>query len=157
MLKSRTPVVLLNLALIGAGLRAWLSPWPAPVEVAAAVDHAVGDKGVVTRGFPHVNVALTNIAEYSIFLNPATGTERHASRSRIGFPASVVYGDLDGVGTVVAFTGTDQGQVASILRILLQPVDPDTLNAPPSVTALKVRRTVDSGRWRSSTCWLAWA
>ena len=30
MLKTRTWVVLLNLALTAAGLRAWLSPWLAP-------------------------------------------------------------------------------------------------------------------------------
>ena len=34
MLKTWTPVVLLNLALTAVGLRAWLSPWPAPGEVA---------------------------------------------------------------------------------------------------------------------------
>ena len=34
MLKTRTRIVLLNLALIAAGLRAWLSPWPAPGETA---------------------------------------------------------------------------------------------------------------------------
>ena len=32
MRKTRTRVVLLNLALIAAGLRAWLSPWLAPGE-----------------------------------------------------------------------------------------------------------------------------
>ena len=34
MLKTWTRIVLLNLALIAAGLRAWLSPWPAPGETA---------------------------------------------------------------------------------------------------------------------------
>ena len=34
MLKTSTQVVLINLALTAAGLRAWLSPWPAPGEVA---------------------------------------------------------------------------------------------------------------------------
>ena len=34
MLKTWTPVVLLNLALTAVGLRVWLSPWPAPGEVA---------------------------------------------------------------------------------------------------------------------------
>ena len=32
MLKTWTRVVLLNLALIAAGLRAWLSPWPTTPE-----------------------------------------------------------------------------------------------------------------------------
>ena len=34
MLKTRTRVVLLNLALTATGLLAWLPPWPAPHEVA---------------------------------------------------------------------------------------------------------------------------
>ena len=34
MLKTWTQVVMLILALITAGLRAWLSPWPTPGEVA---------------------------------------------------------------------------------------------------------------------------
>ena len=54
MLKAWTRVVLLNLALIAAGLRAWLSPWPAPGE--ATLPDLVGATdplGQVTRPVIH--------------------------------------------------------------------------------------------------------
>ena len=54
MLKTWTRIVLLNLALIAAGLRAWLSPWPAPGE-AALLDlvGATDPLGQVTRPVVH--------------------------------------------------------------------------------------------------------
>ena len=54
MLKTWTRVVLLNLALIAAGLRAWLSPWPAPGEVALPdLVGATDPVGQVTRPVVH--------------------------------------------------------------------------------------------------------
>ena len=54
MLKTWTRVVLLNLALIAAGLRAWLSPWPAPGEVALPdLVGATDPLGQVTRPIVH--------------------------------------------------------------------------------------------------------
>ena len=50
MLKTWTRIVLLNLALIAAGLRAWLSPWPAPGETALLdLVGATDPLGQVTR------------------------------------------------------------------------------------------------------------
>ena len=54
MLKTWIRIVLLNLALIAAGLRAWLSLWPAPGEVALLdLVGATDPFGEVTRPVVH--------------------------------------------------------------------------------------------------------
>ena len=88
-LKSRTRIVLLNLALIAAGLRAWLSPWPAPGE--AALPDLVGatDPLVqVTRPVVHQDTpALEQVRTRIGRLDPVAD---HMSQGRLDhFPGMV--------------------------------------------------------------------
>ena len=101
------------------------APLPRP---AAVIDHPVGDKRVVAHGLPHLNVSLSPVAQNPVELIPAPGTERHALGSRLGISLTIVNVDLNGDVVVVDFPRVDQRQIAPVLLVLLQTIDPGTVD-----------------------------
>ena len=114
----------------GLGLTGQESPIAAALAGRAAViDYPVSDEGVVARGLPHLDISLAGsggvLGQNPVHLAPAAGGDRDIA-DRPGEPAVVTVIDVDAEDTVASidFPGVDQGQVAAVLGVLLQTVDP---------------------------------
>ena len=94
---------------------------------AAVIDHRVGQEGVVADELVDPDVGLGDsrgvVGQDGVDLAPAAGFEVDELYS-LKSPVFIVNLYPEGAAAVIDLTGIDQGQVGSVLPVVLESVDP---------------------------------